>query len=64
MFKISVGRNPKNSNYIFNSMAESPTLNSLPQWQKLNYLPPWSNVNFQLTTFSESSNYQVHFFQA
>ena len=47
IFKISVCRDPKNPNYIFQQSKS----NSLPQWQKLNRLPPWSNLNSQLTLF-------------
>ena len=60
MFKISVGRDLQNSNYILNGRE----LNSLcpngrehiylPPWQKFNYLPAWSNVNLQHLKSSNS----------
>ena len=50
VFKISVGRDPKNPTTSFNDQ----NFNSLPQWQKLNCLPTWSNLNFELTFFFQN----------
>ena len=51
MFKISVGRDPKNPSTCLNVWE----LNSMPQCQKHNSLPPWSNLNwlfFKIPKFS------------
>ena len=47
MFKITVGRDPKNPTTCLNGRE----LNSMPQWQKLDFHPSWSNLNSRLTLF-------------
>ena len=49
MFKISVGRDPKNPTTSSTAQIQLST-----EWQKLNCLPPWFNLNFQLTLFQNS----------